>query len=118
MSSLQDSGISDYEGATGRDLRASGGPLSNLPGPGTFKQMTKQRHAGDADSGFIGSMVGSEVSGNLSSRQQQQQPSLRLRQPSESSSERYIIYAISCRKILLEFNLFYNHDYVEKCTVV
>ncbi|KAK3087416.1 hypothetical protein FSP39_005595 [Pinctada imbricata] len=90
MSSLQDSGISDYEGATGRDRNATG-PLSNLPGPGTFKQMTKQRHAGDADSGFIGSMVGSDVSqGHLSARQQQQQqqPTLRLRQPSDSSSER------------------------------
>lgn len=50
--------------------------------------MTKQRHAGDADSGFIGSMVGSEVSGQPSARQQQQQ-TLRLRQ-SDSGSERYL----------------------------
>lgn len=54
--------------------------------------MTKQRHAGDADSGFIGSMVGSEVSGQPSARQQQQQQqqqaTLRLRQ-SDSGSDRY-----------------------------
>ncbi|XP_052094414.1 uncharacterized protein LOC127730185 isoform X4 [Mytilus californianus] len=81
MQSLQDSGISDQEnGATG------GGPLSNIPGPGKFKEMTKQRNAPDADSGFIGSIVGSEVS-QLSARQQQQQqqqPSLRLRGPPAS----------------------------------
>ncbi|XP_076090830.1 uncharacterized protein LOC143062899 isoform X3 [Mytilus galloprovincialis] len=81
MQSLQDSGISDQEnGATG------GGQLSNIPGPGKFKEMTKQRNAADADSGFIGSIVGSEVS-QLSARQQQQQqqqPSLRLRGPPAS----------------------------------
>ncbi|XP_063423913.1 titin homolog isoform X2 [Mytilus trossulus] len=80
MQSLQDSGISDQEnGASG------GGPLSNIPGPGKFKEMTKQRNAPDADSGFIGSIVGSEVS-QLSARQQQQQqqPSLRLRGPPAS----------------------------------
>ncbi|XP_061164853.1 uncharacterized protein LOC133173820 isoform X2 [Saccostrea echinata] len=87
-SSLQDSGISDQEGSRTRERGATGGgPLSNLPGPGTFKQMTKQRHAGDADSGFIGSMVGSEVSGQQSARQQQQQQTLRLRH-SDSGSER------------------------------
>ncbi|VDI42188.1 Hypothetical predicted protein [Mytilus galloprovincialis] len=81
MQSLQDSGISDQEnGATG------GGQLSNIPGPGKFKEMTKQRNAADADSGFLGSIVGSEVS-QLSARQQQQQqqqPSLRLRGPPAS----------------------------------
>jgi hypothetical protein len=37
LQSLGDSGISDQEnnGASG------GGPLSNLPGPGKFKEMTK-----------------------------------------------------------------------------
>ena len=79
---LGDSGISDQEnnGASG------GGPLSNLPGPGKFKEMTKQRNAHDADSGFIGSIVGSEVS-QMSARQQQQQqqqPTLRLRGPTAS----------------------------------
>ncbi|XP_065933670.1 serine/arginine repetitive matrix protein 2 isoform X4 [Magallana gigas] len=89
FSSLQDSGISDQEGSRPRERGASGGggALSNLPGPGTFKQMTKQRHAGDADSGFIGSMVGSEVSGQASARQQQGQGTLRLRQ-SDSGSDR------------------------------
>ncbi|GFS22929.1 AT-hook-containing transcription factor [Elysia marginata] len=37
------------------------GALAALPGPGKFKQMTKQRGADDADSGFLGSMVGSGV---------------------------------------------------------
>lgn len=84
FSSLQDSGISEHDEATGG---AVGGNLSNLPGPGKFKQMTKQRNAHDADSGFIGSMVGSEVS-QLSAQQQQQQPSLRLRRPSDPQDER------------------------------
>lgn len=81
LQSLGDSGISDQENG------ATGGPLSNIPGPGKFKEMTKQRNAHDADSGFIGSVVGSEVS-QLSSRQQQQQqqqqPTLRLREPPAS----------------------------------
>ena len=37
------------------------GALAALPGPGKFKQMMKQRGADDADSGFLGSMVGSGV---------------------------------------------------------
>lgn len=62
-----------------------GGALSNLPGPGKFKEMTKQRNAPDADSGFIGSMVGSEVSQRGSSSRQ---PSLRLRQPDDTQNRR------------------------------
>ncbi|WAR31313.1 AKuncharacterized [Mya arenaria] len=81
--SLQDSGISEHEGG------ATGGPsaLSKLPGPGKFKQMTGRREP-DTDSGFIGSMVGSEVSaGNLSSRRQPQSP-LRLRHPADPRDQR------------------------------
>ena len=77
--SLQDSGISEHEGG------ATGGnsPLSKLPGPGKFKQMTGRREH-DTDSGFIGSLVGSEVSaGNLSSRRQPPQSPLRLRHPED-----------------------------------
>ncbi|KAL3870445.1 hypothetical protein ACJMK2_038513 [Sinanodonta woodiana] len=78
--SLLDSGISDQEagGATG-----GASPLSNIPGPGKFKQMTGKREA-DTDSGFIGSFVGSEVSGNLSAQRNQQQTPLRLRHPGDS----------------------------------
>lgn len=79
MSSLPDSGISEHEGAT------ASGPLSKLPGPGKFKQMTGQRTDVDADSGFIGSMIGSEVS-QLSARGRQQ-PALRLRQPDGGSKK-------------------------------
>ncbi|KAK3589257.1 hypothetical protein CHS0354_008322 [Potamilus streckersoni] len=80
QSSLLDSGISDQEagGATG-----GASPLSNIPGPGKFKQMTGKREA-DTDSGFIGSFVGSEVSGNLSAQRNQQQTPLRLRHPGDS----------------------------------
>ncbi|XP_021361526.1 uncharacterized protein LOC110455627 [Mizuhopecten yessoensis] len=83
MSSLGDSGISEHDHTNGGG--ATAGNLSSLPGPGKFKQMTKQRNAPDADSGFIGSMVGSEVS-HMSSRQQQEQaqPSLRLRHPADN----------------------------------
>ncbi|XP_052221934.1 uncharacterized protein LOC127838312 isoform X2 [Dreissena polymorpha] len=83
--SLQDSGISEHEGgATG--FSGPNSPLSKLPGPGKFKQMTGRREA-DTDSGFIGSMVGSEVSaGNLSSRRQPPQSPLRLRQPGDTPS--------------------------------
>ncbi|XP_060064275.1 uncharacterized protein LOC132544669 [Ylistrum balloti] len=87
LSSLGDSGISEHDNTNGGG--ATAGNLSSLPGPGKFKQMTKQRNAPDADSGFIGSMVGSEVS-QMSSRQQQlqhqdqAQPSLRLRHPADN----------------------------------
>ncbi|XP_069121674.1 microtubule-associated protein futsch-like isoform X2 [Argopecten irradians] len=87
LSSLGDSGISEHDNTNGGG--ATAGNLSSLPGPGKFKQMTKQRNAPDADSGFIGSMVGSEVS-QMSSRQQQLQqqdqgqPSLRLRHPADN----------------------------------
>ena len=47
-------------GGAGSGLDAEGA-LAALPGPGKFKQMTKQRGADDADSGFLGSMVGSGV---------------------------------------------------------
>ncbi|XP_052788988.1 uncharacterized protein LOC128223703 isoform X2 [Mya arenaria] len=91
--SLQDSGISEHEGG------ATGGPsaLSKLPGPGKFKQMTGRREP-DTDSGFIGSMVGSEVSaGNLSSRRQPQSP-LRLRHPADprdQSTRKWGLYSFS-----------------------
>ncbi|XP_033758585.1 uncharacterized protein LOC117340908 [Pecten maximus] len=87
LSSLGDSGISEHDNTNGGG--ATAGNLSSLPGPGKFKQMTKQRNAPDADSGFIGSMVGSEVS-QMSSRQQQlqqqdqAQPSLRLRHQADT----------------------------------
>ncbi|BFZ05620.1 hypothetical protein BsWGS_08659 [Bradybaena similaris] len=58
------------------------GALAALPGPGKLKQLTKQRAAEDADSGFIGSMVGSGVGldpaqlqqHRQQGQQQQQQP--------------------------------------------
>ena len=56
--------------------------MSHL-GPGKFKQMTGRREH-DTDSGFIGSMVGSEVSaGNLSSRRQPPQSPVRLHHPGD-----------------------------------
>ena len=80
--SLQDSGISEQEDGGGATW-TSNSPLSKLPGPGKFKQMTGRREH-DTDSGFIGSMVGSEVSaGNLSSRRQPPQSPLRLRHPAD-----------------------------------
>ncbi|KAL4219291.1 hypothetical protein ACF0H5_021871 [Mactra antiquata] len=79
--SLPDSGISEHESGAVGGNSGPGSPLSKLPGPGKFKQMTGRREL-DTDSGFIGSMVGSEVSaGNLSSRRQPQQSPLRLRHP-------------------------------------
>ena len=92
MQSLPDSGISDQGGAAGGRHRSSRGgnpgvtedALAGLPGPGKMKQMTKNRERDDADSGFIGSMVGSGV-GVMPQQQEQQQeeqpqqPALRLR---------------------------------------
>ncbi|GFN90194.1 At-hook-containing transcription factor [Plakobranchus ocellatus] len=74
------------------------GALAALPGPGKFKQMTKQRGADDADSGFLGSMVGSGVgvppllpSSQHSLDQQaeeegERERTLRLRQRADESS--------------------------------
>ncbi|XP_045200672.2 uncharacterized protein LOC123554492 isoform X3 [Mercenaria mercenaria] len=86
--SLQDSGISEHEGGATGGHSGPSSPLSKLPGPGKFKQMTGRREL-DTDSGFIGSMVGSEVSaGNLSSRRQPPQSPLRLRHPGEMPNQR------------------------------
>ena len=89
MSSVRDGGTSDTDSRT----------LANLPGPGKFKQMTRQRGADDVDSGFIGSVVGSEVSQHQPPKQQQQQPQqqqqqhqqqqpLRVKHPATVGSER------------------------------
>ncbi|KAK7496993.1 hypothetical protein BaRGS_00011729 [Batillaria attramentaria] len=84
FSSLPDSGISDQET---RDRRHDDA-LANLP-TGKFKQMTRQRGADDADSGFIGSMVGSEVSQNQSRDRQPEGPlRLRERPPGDRSQNR------------------------------
>ncbi|XP_060552323.1 uncharacterized protein LOC132713685 isoform X4 [Ruditapes philippinarum] len=86
--SLQDSGISEHEGGATGGQSGQSSPLSKLPGPGKFKQMTGRREL-DTDSGFIGSMVGSEVSaGNLSSRRQPPQSPVRLRQPGDMPNQR------------------------------
>lgn len=86
--SLQDSGISEHEGGATGGQSGHSSPLSKLPGPGKFKQMTGRREL-DTDSGFIGSMVGSEVSaGNLSSRRQPPQSPLRLRHPDDMPNQR------------------------------
>ncbi|CAL1546942.1 unnamed protein product [Lymnaea stagnalis] len=80
-------------GGGGATSRGTGddaeGALAALPGPGKFKQMTKQRAADDADSGFIGSMVGSGVGeppALIQQQEEQQQLALRLRQQADDSS--------------------------------
>lgn len=77
FSSLPDSGISDQEQYSRE--RHHNDALANLPGPGKFKQMTRQRGADDVDSGFIGSVVSSTASQNQGRNLPQEGP-LRLRE--------------------------------------
>ncbi|XP_041369777.1 microtubule organization protein AKNA-like [Gigantopelta aegis] len=71
MTSLREGSTSDNDSRT----------LANLPGPGKLKQMTRQRGADDVDSGFIGSVVGSDVSQHQPPQQQQQQQRQPQQQP-------------------------------------
>uniref|UniRef100_A0A2C9JIT7 Uncharacterized protein n=1 Tax=Biomphalaria glabrata TaxID=6526 RepID=A0A2C9JIT7_BIOGL len=86
---------SGLKGAVGGDSHGKAGigedtegALAALPGPGKFKQMTKQRAADDADSGFIGSMVGSGVGEPPAVVQKQGERPLvlKLRKPNDESS--------------------------------
>ncbi|CAG5135151.1 unnamed protein product, partial [Candidula unifasciata] len=64
------------------------GALAALPGPGKLKQLTKQRAADDADSGFIGSMVGSGVGLDPGQLQQQRQQMQQQQQSPQQPEER------------------------------
>ena len=73
--------------------------------------MTGRREP-DTDSGFIGSMVGSEVSaGNLSSRRQPPQSPLRLRHPGDlpANQQRLVEKVLLCLSCVVDskFNIYH-----------